>query len=132
MTLHEHETQQPIWWEPGRPFQVGDRVRIRLSGECTAKTAQGSVIQGYYSSDGLHLPDDDGLDGTIVDLMAQAAEHLEEGYDIADVENLQKHFESIGHPYSVEVHRTTQDGVRYPMILPFAAAELELLEAASS
>lgn len=125
-----HESARRVFWEPVT-FKVGDRVRVRLSGECLARTVQGSVIEDYYSSNALHLPEDNGLDGVVVDLMAQAVDHLEEGYDIADVVNLQRHFESIGHPYSVEIHRTTRDGFQYPMILPFAAAELELLDAAS-
>ena len=110
MTLHEHETQ-PVYWEPGRPFQVGDRVRIRLSGECTAP-----IFCRLCNTEAGHLA---GIDNALARI---------DQYD---------HDADYGHHYIVRFLR------HVPIVCPgcggasatraqFAAAELELIKAASS
>ena len=49
-------------WEPGRPFKVGDRVRVRLRGECEW------TCRCYFCKRPLaHARGEDGLIGTVLE-----------------------------------------------------------------
>ena len=89
-------------WEP-RTFKVGDRVRIRLSGECRGRfrrIATGEKIQ--------HRRCSDGCVGRVVDV--------------------QRHHD---HPYKIRIDPPIYDPDRgtYYNGGPFAAIELEPMEA---
>lgn len=63
---------ESIYWEPWQP-QPGQRVRIRLSGECQAQfisgysdlAVLGASFQRNFKDSG-HVPEEDGAEGTVV------------------------------------------------------------------
>lgn len=53
MAIAERDDLRPYW--PGT-FKVGDRVRVRLSGECPFMRGEGEIV---------HAPEEDGVTGTV-------------------------------------------------------------------
>lgn len=121
MTIHE-ETQ-PKYWEPVT-FKVGDRVRVRLSGECTEAPALGCTAQRLGQP--LHEDDENHLTGTIIDDDTVIAQRL--GRD-SQVRIAINYYRSIGHTYNVLFDEAAPTGIT---VGAYAAAELELIEAVKS
>lgn len=72
--------QGTVWVpETARPFVVGDRVRVRLSGECTTNGRQYNSRTGEIGiSYQRHIPEEDGKTGTVIErpsYMAPAQRH---------------------------------------------------------
>lgn len=111
---------QPKYWEPVT-FQVGDRVRVRLSGEClaTAHPRSEAALRGVTD---IHFANENGRIGTITDPPTHRR-----------IDPVMEHYVSQGHrylvTYDVEFRHPAMWGARPDGM--FAAAELELIEAAS-
>ena len=59
--MDESDDLRP-WVPPGvRPFKIGDRVRVRLSGEC--RLPQNVTTHGYVE----HYPEQNGMEGVVID-----------------------------------------------------------------
>jgi hypothetical protein len=114
MTIHDIETA-PKWWEPVT-FKVGDRVRVRLSGECQSEPHINSGA--HHWGNPLHVDSEHRAIGTIELMDKGSAEY----------------YDSIGHPFTVRFDEPVRITWRPGQLRPrgvFAAAELELLGAAS-
>ena len=99
-------------WVPSNlpTFRVGDRVRVRLSGECRVSAGE-NTFQGKHGIYG-HFPEMDGQIGRIVEIHA--------GDDCIS-----------GHPYEVNIDKPltlSVDRKRRYYSDDFAAIELDLLE----
>ena len=96
-------------WQPWTP-KVGDRVRIRLSGECQAEVQAGSPMHRAGMLSG-HVPDEHGMTGTVD--MVNSREYVRDQ-----------------HPYLVQFDRPLFLGNDCSCGDLYAAAELEPLEPA--
>ena len=93
-------------WQPWTP-QVGDRVRISVSGECRASNQPDSPLSRAGVTTG-HAPEEDGMTGTVVGV---SNDHRRER-----------------HPYRVWFDRQVFVGGSWCNGDYYAPAELELLE----
>lgn len=100
----------PAFYEPWQP-KVGDRVRVRLSGECQA-------VCIYYRRAGapLHKNIPDGRIGTVV-----------EGHPMIDANDARLHARD-GHTYPVEFDDAVLAPYGFIVGSHFAATELEPLD----
>ena len=112
--LHDSETT-PQFWEPVT-FKVGNRVRVRLSGECQLEHQQDGPAHRRGHIDRGHAPEEDGAIGTVLAYRDSPSTD----WVAAQGHCIRVEFDDLvvikGHPYSGSY---------------YAAAELELLEAAS-
>lgn len=126
--IHDSETAPPRFWEPVT-FKAGDRVRVRLSGECRVPIwpkswGASNGEQWMHSSFGESYAN--GLTGVVADPFDQ--------YPFIDEELIAEavaYYVEHGHPYDVIFDEPIffQNIVNHGGM--FAAVELELLEASS-
>lgn len=110
----------PVWYEP-HTFKVGDRVRVRLSGECRQSPAPGCLSDQRGVP--LHMDVDDGLTGVIVS-DETVFEHQDSFVATWMASASLNYYRSIGHPYNVLFDEPYVSGVD---IAAYAAIELEPL-----
>ena len=86
---------EPRYWEP-QTFEIGQRVRVRLSAECQLKPCPGS----YYDQIGQvgHPEHENGLTGTVTDFKQDERDFLAAQGHTIDVE------------YDIDMRPTIGDG----------------------
>jgi hypothetical protein len=98
------------FWQPWQ-WKVGDRVRVRLSGECQLEYHDLSPAKRIAGICNGHLSAEDGLTGTVV--------------EYGNSPDIHAFAVKQGHPYSVQWDRNIRTGRFHWGGSNYAAAELE-------